>query len=494
VLRSGVVWSRRALVVVLAAGACGRLSFAPHDADGPPGANDGSTDDAAGVVGRTAYLKASNTETFDRFGTSVAVSGDGRTVAVGAFDEDGGSPGIDGDQTDNSRSLAGAVYVFVRAGDTWVQQAYVKASNPDAGDMFGTAVALSATGDTLAVVAPGEASAATGVNGNQADNSASGSGAIYVFTRAGTTWSQQAYLKASNTDAGDEMCAVALSGDGNTLAAGACGEASAASGVGGDPTDNSAPNAGAVYVFARVGATWSQQAYLKASNPDAGDRFGASVALAAVGDVLAVGAPSEASAATGVDANQLDNSRPMAGAVYVFRRGGAVWTQEAYVKASAITSGDFFGHALALAPDGLGLAVGAPGHDAVPNAGAVFLFARGTSWVEVARVLAPDAGNNDQLGASVGLTASVLVAGAPSEDEIASDSGAIYVFPRADLGGAERLKAPHPGAGDQFGRALAASGLVIVVGAREEDSGARGVDGDPLDNSAPYSGAAYVWY
>ena len=81
------------------------------------------------------------------------------------------------------------------------QQAYLKASNPDVLDLFGYAVAIS--GDTLVVGARGEDSNATGVNGNQADNSASSAGAAYVFVRSGSSWSQQAYLKASNTDAGD---------------------------------------------------------------------------------------------------------------------------------------------------------------------------------------------------------------------------------------------------------------------------------------------------
>src|SRR6185369_15382375 len=97
-------------------------------------------------------------------------------------------------------------------------------------DLFGNAVAL--FGDTLAVSAAGEASGATGVNpaGGQTDNSASFAGAVYVFVRTGTTWTQQAYLKASNTGADDEFgIAIALSGD--TLAVGAWGEASGATGI-----------------------------------------------------------------------------------------------------------------------------------------------------------------------------------------------------------------------------------------------------------------------
>src|SRR5699024_5968785 len=104
----------------------------------------------------------------EQFGASVALSRDGNTLAVGAYGEDSKATGIDGDQGDDSASSAGAVYVFVRdEGGTWTQEAYIKASNPDAHDRFGTSVALSRDGNTLAVGAKGEASSATGIGGNQ---------------------------------------------------------------------------------------------------------------------------------------------------------------------------------------------------------------------------------------------------------------------------------------------------------------------------------------
>ena len=129
---------------------------------------------------------------------------------------------------------------------------------------------MAVSGDTVVVGAHGEDSSATGVNGNQSDNSAADAGAAYVFVRSGTTWSQQAYLKASNTGAGDYFgCSVAVSGD--TVVVGAYGEDSSATGVNGNQADNSATDAGAAYVFVRSGTTWSQQAYLKASNTGADD-------------------------------------------------------------------------------------------------------------------------------------------------------------------------------------------------------------------------------
>jgi hypothetical protein len=238
---------------------------------------------------------------------------------VGAPGEDSAATGIGGDQADNAALDAGAVYVLARSGTAWSQEAYVKASNTGAGDRFGAGLALSGDGATLAVGASGEDSAAAGAGGNEADDSAADAGAVYVLARSGPAWSQQAYLKASNTGAGDGFGrSVALSSDAAALVVGASGEGSAATGVGGDQADDSAAPAGAVYVLARGGAAWTQQAYVKASNTGAGDGFGASVALSADGSTLAANATGEDSAATGIDGDQADNSAESAGAVYLF--------------------------------------------------------------------------------------------------------------------------------------------------------------------------------
>src|SRR5262249_29129235 len=159
------------------------------------------------------YIKASNTGADDSFGFSIALSADGSTLAVGAFAEDSSATGINGNQASDAAADAGAVYVFRRSGTTWSQEAYVKASNTNAGDEFGFSVALSADGSTMAVGAVSEDSSSTGINGNQTNDLASASGAVYVFTRSGTTWTQQAYVKASNTGVNDDFGAdVALSG------------------------------------------------------------------------------------------------------------------------------------------------------------------------------------------------------------------------------------------------------------------------------------------
>src|SRR5881628_421581 len=256
------------------------------------------------------------------------------------------------------------------------QIAYVKASNPGEEDHFGHAIALSGDGNTLAVGTPMESSAATGINGKGESDPGDSSGAVYVYTRSGTRWVQQAYIKASNAGSDDQFgFAVTLSGDGNTLAVSAPYEDSAATGINGNQADNSMPNSGAVYVFSRTGSTWSQQAYVKASNTgekDEGDEFGYSVSLSGDGNMLAVGAIGEDSAATGINGNQADNKANGAGAVYVFTRSGATWAQDAYVKSSMTRPAVMFGYSVALNANGETMAVGE--FDADRGKGALYMF------------------------------------------------------------------------------------------------------------------------
>jgi len=514
---------------LVVAASCGRIRFDPvgdGGSDSGDGGADAPSDAALSAIAQRAYVKASNTGANDNFGFTVALSADGSTLAVGASPEASAATGIGGNQADNSAANAGAVYVFTRAGTTWTQQAYVKASNTGAGDNFGLSVALSADGSMLAVGASGEASAAAGIGGNQADNSAAQAGAVYVFTRAGATWTQQAYIKASNTGASDLFgYNVALSADGSTLAVGASGEASAAAGIGGNQADNSAAQAGAVYVFTRAGATWTQQAYVKASNPGASDLFGYSVALSADGSTLAVGAWLEASAATGIGGNQTDNSAAIAGAVYAFTRAGTTWTQQAYVKASNTDAGDRFALSVALSADGSTLAVGAATEDSAATgiggnqadngaggAGAVYVFTRAaTTWTQQAYVKASNTDAGDLFGSNVALSAdgSTLAVGAYGEasaaagiggnqtDNSATIAGAVYVFTRAATAWTQQtyVKPSNTDASDYFGLgvALSADGSTLAVGAYLEDSAATGVGGNQADNSATAAGAVYVF-
>jgi hypothetical protein len=476
----------------------------------------------------STYLKASNTDPIDRFGmNSISLFGD--TLAVGVPFESSSATGVNADaaaQADNEAYRSGAVYVFVRTNGVWSQQAYIKASNTGAQDQFGFSVAV--YGDTLAVGARREDSSATGVHGDsaaQADDEAFNAGAVYVFTRTGGVWSQQAYLKASNAGALDQFgFSVALERD--TLAVGALFESSSATGVNGDAAaqaDDSASNSGAAYVFTRTNGVWSQQAYLKASNTGSGDEFGSSIALS--GDTLAVGAPAEDSARGGVNGDataQADNSAVDSGAVYVFRRSNGAWTQEAYVKASNPGRLDDFGYSVALS--GGTLAVGAPlesssaagvngdaaaqADDSAAFAGAVYVFSRaGNTWSQEAYLKASNTDGNDRFGYSLALSNDALAVGARGESSSSTEvngdqsnndafwSGAAYVFTRSGGGWTQHayVKASNTGANDEFGSCIAMSGDVLAISANGEASSATGVNGDQGDDSAPASGAVYVW-
>jgi FG-GAP repeat len=212
-----------------------------------------------GAWRQTGYFKGSRSQRNDALGYSVAISSDGRTIAAGTGEESCLNPGISpgGCDVDTFPShlpagSVGAVYLWTRSGETWVEQAFIKASNPNLEDWFGVRLALGGDGNTLVVGAPMEDSAARGPNGNQRDNTAQDAGAAYVFTRDGTNWKQESYLKASNADAFDEFGgSVAISADARTLVIGARTEAGASGGVSVNQNDNSAPEAGAAYVFAR---------------------------------------------------------------------------------------------------------------------------------------------------------------------------------------------------------------------------------------------------
>jgi hypothetical protein len=311
-----------------------------------------------------AYLKASNTGSAAGFGWSVAISAD--TIAVGAPAESSAARGVDGDPSDNGAGAAGAVYVFTRGGASWLQSAYLKASNTNtlgnsSHAFFGSALALQ--GDDLAVAAPYEASAATGVNGAQDDVSAMGAGAVYAFQRAHDKWQQTAYIKASNTDSEDAF-GTSLAYDHGLLAVGAPREDSSARGVDMQQSNNNAPDSGAVYLF-RKGSSWTQIAYLKAADARSGDLFGDSLTLR--GQTLAIGADSE---------SRHD------GSAYLFVPDSGVWAQRGYFTAS---------------------------------------IARGSSTEDLL---------SDGFGLNVALAAQTLIVAAPYERQNTSDplSGSAYFF------------------------------------------------------------------
>lgn len=334
---------------------------------------------SAGVWTQQAKLYASDASTNDQFGVSVAIDGD--TIAVGAY----------GKMVSGAAS-AGAVYVFVRSGMTWTEQAKLTASDAASGDLFGGALSLAA--DTLMIGASGDNNA----GGNDA-------GASYVFTRSGTIWTEQAKLTASDGATLDSFGrSVALSGE--TAVIGALFDDLA-----------STNDAGSAYVFTRAGTVWSQQAKLTASDAAASDRFGISVALS--GDTALIGSYQDDHAG--------GNN---AGSAYAFTRSGIVWTQQAKLTAAAAADSDLFGFSVALA--GHTAVIGAQLDDttAGANSGSAYLFTRsGSAWTERSILLGADSALSDQLGSFVALSADTAVIAAPLDDTPGGgDSGSAYVF------------------------------------------------------------------
>ena len=401
---------------------------------------------SGGVWNLEALFEGLNKGHLGALGGSVALDGD--TLVVGAAGDDSSAVGVNGDPHAHGAVDSGAAYVFVRSGGGWSLQAYLKASNAGAGDLFGHDVAIS--GNVVAVGAPREDSRASGVNGTAEDEGAANSGAAYLFVRSGSNWTQQAYVKASNTGAGDEFgFSVGISRD--LLAVGAFCEDGAATGVNGVQTNDATVDAGAAYVFVTDSAGWRQQAYVKPPETDMFDWFGWSVAVH--GNTLVVGAPLEDSAAAGVDSNPFDDSSLDAGAAFVYVRNGATWSQQAYLKASNTGFGDVFGWG-GVAVCGDAVVVGAPGEDS----------------------------------RDTGLTGTGI-------SDVLPSAGAAYAFARdgATWRQATFIKASNTGAGDQFGDEVAFDGRTILVGAQLEDGGATGVNGNQNSESAVNSGAVYLY-
>jgi len=332
---------------------------------GVPGAGQGAVQVFRRQAGHWApWQRLVPSDAGGRFGEALALSARGDVLVAG--------------HALSATQAGGTAKVFTHDGTLWMERATLRSAAPDNDDNFGTSVAIDGEGRTIAVGAPDDN--ATTLYG----------GAVHVFTGSGAAWGTPQRLVAPAEEAGLGFgYRVALSRDGLTLAIGTAYDGSAATGIDGDPRLGGAPGSGAVHVFARPvdASPWLHQAYLKASNTDQDDAFGRQgLALSAQGDILAVGAPYERSRADGLNGDQAHNGLSDVGAVYVFRRQGTAWRQQAYVKASNSGNDDQFGWGLALAAQGHTLAVGAPGEgssgggwqpaqdNASERAGAVYLY------------------------------------------------------------------------------------------------------------------------
>lgn len=384
-----------------------------------------------GGWGNPVYIKAPAPSAGDSFGWSLSLSADGNILAVGAPHEDGAGRDMNppdtcpGAITIDCASDSGAVFIYRRnpaqiklPNGGWNNLAYIKATIPTADDLFGERLALSANGNTLAIgyspfgrsriktvytfnlSAIGEKPAyidspepefgsnlTLSANGGTLVVGSSWSNTVYVYERDFSMingWSTPISIKTPSAPANDEFgSSLALSADANTLAVGALHEDSAGQGVNatdtcpGAITTACAENSGAVYVYRRDPAQintanggWGNPVYIKAHNPSAYDYFGSHLTLSTDGNTLAVGAPGEDGAGSGVDAaDKCQGTAPVcadgSGAVYVYQRDPAQistanggWGNPVYIKTPNPSTGDSIGRRLSLSADGNTLAVG----------------------------------------------------------------------------------------------------------------------------------------
>jgi FG-GAP repeat len=330
--------------------------------------------------------------------TSVAWSADGNTALVGC------TAGI------------GGAWVFTRSGSTWTQQGPKLTGSDEIGQSsFGDSVALSADGNTALI----------GGLGDDGDH-----GAAWVFTRSGSTWTQQGPKLTGSGEIPDSTLgwSVALSADGDTALLG-----------GRDDNDF----AGAAWVFTRSGSTWTQQGpKLTVSDENDQGGFGTSVALSADGDIAVIGAPQAGPTA----------SRP--GRVFVFSRSGSTWSQQG----PGLTPGDpidfgLFGISVALSGDGNTALIGGQGDDV-----AAWVFTRlGSTWSQQGSKIVPTGAIAGFSGGSVALSSdgNTALLGDRLDD---NNLGAVWVFTRSGSAWSQQGQRTPGAPGDgNFGLAMAVS-------------------------------------
>jgi hypothetical protein len=371
-----------------------------------------------------AQLLASDWAFNDQFGYSVSISSDGTYAIVGSWLDD--APNTD----------QGSAYIFTRSGSTWTQQAKLVASDGAAGDYFGQSVAISGDGTYAIVGAP-------------YDNTYTGS--AYIFTRSGSTWTQQQKITASDAGTSDYFgWSVAISSDKTTILVGAVYDTITYT------------SQGSAYIFTRSGSTWTQQQKIVASDAGVYDWFGQSVSLTSDGNTALVGAPRD------------DN---YTGSAYIFTRSGSSWTQQQKITASDAATYDYFGYNVSISGDGTTAIMGAY-NDTVTanNQGSAYIFTySGSSWTQQAKLVASDAAQGDRFGYSVAISGdgTTAIIGAYYDDDGATDSGSVYIFTRSGSSWSEHVKIPNPdaAASDYFGESVAISGdgTTAIVGARADN-------------------------
>lgn len=417
-------------------------------------------------------IVASDRDSLDLFGFSVAISGD--YAIVGAYNEDDNLVGAD------SLANAGAAYIYERdANGNWSQAQKIIASDRAEGDLFGYEVAIS--GDYAIVGAYEEDEDALGADTKNR------AGSAYIFERSGGTWSQVQKIVASDRNSNDRFgFSVSISGD--YAIVGAYNEDHDAAGL------NSKNNAGSAYIFSRSGGgIWSEQQKIVASDRSNADVFGFDVAIS--GNYALIGAFQEDHNVAGTD------SLNRSGSAYFFERDTDtdVWSEVYKAVASDRDAEDRFARSVAIDADYAVIGAYFEDHntsdaDSLRRAGSAYIYERtGGSWSQTQKIVASDRAKNDNFGNSVAISGDLIVIGAPKEDHdpagsnSISNSGSLYVFERGGGGTwseVQKIKHSDRNNSDLLGTSVAISGEYIFAGLSSEDDDVDGSDGKTSAGSA----------
>ena len=449
--RSGSIWEQQAKIQssdIETGDYFGRSVSISSDGNtvivGAYGEDTGGTDAGAAYIftrseltwTQQAKIQSSDIESGDNFGGSVSISSDGNTVIVGANGEDTGG------------SNAGAAYIFTRSGSIWSQQAKIQALDKEADDSFGSYLFLLSEGSAVSISGDGNTAI---VAAQLEDTGGQSVGAAYIFTRSGSTWTQQAKIQALDKQTSDNFgSSVSISSDGNTVIVGAV--------LQGVISDNG--NTGAAYIFTRSGSIWEQQAKIQSSDIEAGDNFGYSVYISNDGNIVVVGA-------TGKNTGGTD-----AGAAYIFTRSGSTWTQQSKIQPHDVRTYDNFGSCVSMSGDGKCIIAGVPYENTGgTHTGAAYFFT--TNAID-SRIVGSDTSSGDYFGHSTAIYGDYVVVGAPQDDDNGANSGSVYIFRRTgantwDTG--TKIVAPDGASNDLFGTGVDIYGDYVVVGAPSSSGG-----------------------
>jgi hypothetical protein len=396
-------------------------------------------------------LVPTDRESNDWFGYSVSISGN--YAIVGAFLENHDTSGA------YPLTAAGSSYIFVKNGDSWIQQQKLVASDRDAVDAFGISVSIS--GDYAIVGAYFEDHDATG------NNSLADAGSAYIFVRNGNNWIQQKKLVASDRAEGDHF-GYAVSISGNYAIVGTYNESHDAHGL------NPLLQAGSAYVFVRDGSEWTEQQKLVASDRAARDWFGYSASIS--GDYAIVGAVLE-------DPDAIED----AGSAYIFKRIDTTWIPMQKLVALDKAGTANFGNSVSISGDYA--VVGAPrenydtSDNIVPQAGAAYIFMRNNAdWIQQQKIFSSERTVGLGLGYSVSISGDYVITGAPgpSKANIFTRNGSVWSEQKI-------IVSSDHFPTNEFGASVCISGEYAIIGAYQNDFDTSG------SNQLPSAGAAYIF-